>query len=135
MPSRHHNHSSHTQPLSVGNQGEALVAAYLEQAGWQILALGWRCRWGELDVVARKAMALTFVEVKTRQALNWDQDGLLAVDHRKQGKLIRAAKAFLSQFPALEALNCQFDVALVRYSPSSNEVALMDYISGAFELS
>ena len=37
----------------LGDRGEALVAAWLQQQGWRIVAQQWHCRWGELDIVAR----------------------------------------------------------------------------------
>jgi putative endonuclease len=54
---------------AVGRHGEELAARHLEAAGLQILARNWRCRAGELDIVARDAGALVFVEVKTRSSL------------------------------------------------------------------
>jgi hypothetical protein len=36
----------------VGQCGEALVAQWLVQQGWTVVARGWRSRWGELDIVA-----------------------------------------------------------------------------------
>ncbi len=56
---------SKTPQQQTGNRGEALVADHLVAQGWRILARQWRCRWGELDVVAHKGSTLAFVEVKT----------------------------------------------------------------------
>jgi putative endonuclease len=53
----------------VGRRGEQLAAEHLEAAGWTILARNWRCRDGELDIVARDGALLVFVEVKTRSSL------------------------------------------------------------------
>ena len=50
-----------------GDQGEAETARYLEQRGCTILARQWRCRYGEIDLIARDRAGVTcFVEVKTR---------------------------------------------------------------------
>ena len=50
----------------AGDEGEALAAQFLEDQGCTILARQWRCRYGELDLVARKGDAIRFVEVKRR---------------------------------------------------------------------
>ena len=54
---------------AVGRFGEDVAARHLEAAGLQILARNWRCREGELDVVARDGAQLVIVEVKTRSSL------------------------------------------------------------------
>ncbi|MEO0949150.1 MAG: YraN family protein [Cyanobacteria bacterium J06641_5] len=99
----------------LGALGEDLVARWLQQEGGQILARRWRCRWGELDLIARdRAGAIQFIEVKTRSGRSWDAGGLLAISPRKQQCLYRSAMAFLSQHPDWAELPCQFYLALVR---------------------
>lgn len=52
---------------ATGRGGEEVAAAYLERKGWQILARNWRCRTGEIDIVARDPGGATVVcEVKCR---------------------------------------------------------------------
>jgi putative endonuclease len=103
-----------SQP-NLGMLAEALVAQWLVQQNWQILEQRWRCRWGELDLVAlhSASSSLAFVEVKARRRGNWDADGLLAITSAKREKLRLAAELFLSAYPELAALPCRFDVALV----------------------
>ena len=60
-----------TKPLTraqLGALGEQLAVDHLTAMGWSVLARNWRCRWGELDVIAYEpaASAVVFVEVKTR---------------------------------------------------------------------
>ena len=50
----------------LGAHGERRAARCYEDRGWQVVARNWRCRDGELDVVARDGQALVFCEVKTR---------------------------------------------------------------------
>lgn len=121
---------------NTGDAGENWVRQYLGRQGWQILAQQWRCRWGELDLVASRAGVLAFVEVKTRSPGSWDQVGLLAVGIPKQRRLILSAQVFLSQHPHLSDLPCRFDVALVesRVSQEGTGYALVEYLEGAFEL-
>jgi putative endonuclease len=115
----------------VGDRGEILVAQLLQDNGWRILETQWRCRWGELDLIACDRNWLLFVEVKTRSDRNWDADGSLAITPKKQVKLVKAASIFLSQHPRLSTLACRFDVALVRRA-ASKSFYLQTYIEQAF---
>lgn len=100
-------------PANLGRLGEDLVADWLRSQGWAILHQRWRCRFGELDVVAQSQLTVAFVEVKTRSKGNWDDDGLSAITPAKQAKLWQAAQLFLIKHPDLAELPCRFDVALV----------------------
>lgn len=117
------------QSTNTGILGEDLVAQWLLGEGWQILARRWRCRWGELDIVALEnrpqssSPILVFVEVKTRRRRNWDEDGLLSITESKQEKLCLAASIFLSDRPDLADYPCRFDVALVRCSAGPKKMA------------
>lgn len=56
---------------ALGRWGEDLAVAHLQAQGYEVLARNWRCRDGELDVVARGGRSLVFVEVKTRSGLGY----------------------------------------------------------------
>lgn len=125
-------------PRALGTLGENLVAEWLQQQGWEILHRQYRCRWGEIDIIALgrdeenkinrsnenspfpipHSRTLAFVEVKTRGRGNWDVGGMLAVSAAKQAKLWQTAEIFLSTRPDLANNSCRFDVALVRCEPS-----------------
>ncbi|MEU6311661.1 YraN family protein [Streptomyces sp. NPDC047014] len=53
---------------ALGRYGEDLAARRLTEAGMTVIARNWRCRGGEIDIVAREGDALVVCEVKTRRA-------------------------------------------------------------------
>ena len=97
----------------LGRWGEALVADRLKREGCQILAAGWQCRMGEIDLIASDGTYLRFVEVKLRRSSRFAQ-AREAVDRRKQEKLRLTARLYLAQNPT--GLQPRFDVAEV-YAP------------------
>jgi putative endonuclease len=108
---------------AIGKLGEELVATWLQSQGWQILHQRWRCRWGEIDLIAthsQPSLHLAFIEVKTRSAGNWDEGGMLAVNADKQQKLYRSAQMFLTRYPQWAEVPCRFDLALVRCQRESS---------------
>ncbi len=104
----------------IGKLGEEIIAQWLQRQNYQIFAQRWRCREGEIDLIAqeKKTNNIVFVEVKTRNLRNWDLNGILAVNEQKQAKLWLTAETFLSKNPQLADLDCRFDLALLTYKPS-----------------
>ncbi len=84
--------------LSLGAWGQAHARAYLERRGYAILHENFRCREGEIDLVADDAGCLVFVEVRTRNGrrIGTPEE---SVDARKQAQLIRVAEAFRQTHP------------------------------------
>ena len=113
-----------------GTWGEAEVANYLRRRGYTLLAHGFHCRFGEIDLIARKDGVLCFVEVKTRTNLSC---GLPReyVTPQKQQRLRKTAAWYLM----VKDLDCpaRFDVAEVytdvRHSAGNTRIA---YIENAF---
>ena len=92
---------------ALGDRGEAAAAQYLRKRGCQLLASQWRCRYGELDLVAEQGGFLCFVEVKLRGNERFGA-GAEQVDRRKQQRLRTTAELYLQQHPSL--LQPRFDV-------------------------
>jgi len=77
-----------------GAAAEALAAAYLERQGLAILARNYRCRGGEIDLVAREGATLVFVEVRLRRSTRFGGAGA-SVDARKRARILTAARHYL----------------------------------------
>ena len=95
---------------STGALGEDLAAAYLEGRGMRVAARNYRCRQGEIDLIAWDGETLCFVEVKARS--NWEMAlPREYVTAGKQEKLRSAAALYLAE----QGLDCpvRFDVAEV----------------------
>ena len=72
---------------------ENLVAEYLKTQGYEILEKNYRCRIGEIDLIAKEGETLVFVEVKYRRSSEAG-DPAEAVDYRKQKKISRVAEYY-----------------------------------------
>ena len=97
----------------LGRRGEELAAGYLRGRGCRILAANWRCRFGEIDLVAEDGDYLCFVEVKLRKNAAYGSAASF-VDRRKQEKLRAAAQLYLLRHAT--DLQPRFDVIEV-YAP------------------
>jgi putative endonuclease len=93
-----------------GRWSEALCRLALRLKGYRILACGWRCPQGEIDIVARRGGTVAIVEVKARRSLEAAGG---AVTARQRRRLEQAAGAFVARNSALSGMAVRFDVMLV----------------------
>jgi putative endonuclease len=93
----------------VGRDAEERAVAQLRARGYTILERNFRCRRGELDVVARDRDQLVFVEVRSR-ADGRRGTALEAVSAAKQRQVARVAEAWLAAHPGAADRGCRFDV-------------------------
>lgn len=84
--------------MSFGQWGEEQACTYLKQHGFRIVERNFRCRTGELDIVAKKDETLCFVEVKSRRSvmLGWPGE---AVTTEKQRRMRSAAAFYMRRKP------------------------------------
>lgn len=113
-----------------GQDSEASAERFLRQKGYTILERNLRTTIGELDLVADDHGVLVFVEVKARTTGAFG-GAMLAVDRRKQAKLIRLARQYLAQ-RHLSNRFCRFDVVLVQGDAEST--FHIEHIEHAFEV-
>jgi putative endonuclease len=112
----------------LGAHGEQIAAAYLTDAGLRLLDRNWRCREGELDLVAREGDALVFCEVKTRRAVGYGHP-VEAVTPAKQRRLRTLAHRWLAAHEE-HAPELRFDVVGVLMRPG--RPALVTHLRAAF---
>ena len=121
-----------TGNISTGQQGEDLAARFLTTGGYRILQRNFRCKGGEVDIIAYdpQNQSFVFIEVKTRRDLSYGVPQL-AVTPFKQRQISKAALTWLSKNRKLDS-NARFDVIAillhtdVRFS--------IEHITNAFDL-
>lgn len=97
----------------AGAWGEALAAEYLRKKRYQVEAVNYRSRFGEIDLIVRNKKFLVFVEVKLRKSGSF-ASAREYVDRYKQDRLRITASMYLSQNPT--ELQPRFDVVEI-YAP------------------
>lgn len=107
--------------MDIGKRGEQLAMQYLQQKGLQILESNWRCRSGEIDVIALDQEELVFVEVRTRtsgrQRFGSAEE---SVDYRKQTQVRRVASVYLS-LKNQQDHAVRFDVITIKLIPQHSD--------------
>ena len=93
----------------TGADYEALAARWLQEQGYEILEKNYRCRQGEIDLIARDGRYLVFIEVKYRKGSRAGHPAE-AVDVRKQRRISRSAAYYCYEHRIPETQACRFDV-------------------------
>ena len=97
----------------LGQWGETQARLHLEARGYELLATNYRCRWGEVDIVARDGDEIIFVEVKTRRgsAFGTPEESITAA---KAEHLANTAQDYLqNQLPPADAANAAWRIDLI----------------------
>ncbi|WP_294511048.1 YraN family protein [uncultured Intestinimonas sp.] len=114
----------------LGRWGESQVADWLRVKGWRIVAAGWRCRFGEIDLIAVNDKYIVFTEVKLRKSAAF-APARAFVDRGKQERVRISAQLYLQEYTT--ELQPRFDVAEV-YAPegTATREPEINYIEDAF---
>jgi putative endonuclease len=110
-----------------GRSGEDLAAEYLRRQGMTILARNYRCRTGEIDLVARHGGVVVYVEVKERRTASHGT-AIEAVTWAKRQRIVRAARAFAATHHLADTPT-RFDVVAIDWRPSGPQLR---HDAGAF---
>jgi putative endonuclease len=116
--------------VNSGKKGEEQAAAALESAGMRIIAKNFRSKEGEVDIIALDGETVVFVEVKA-----WSVYGIedlqYTVNIKKQGKIIKTAKYFLSENREYSNMAIRFDVVFIKNNKIS-ERSQVTHLASAF---
>ena len=97
--------------VALARRGEAAAARYMGEHGMTVVDTNWRCRMGEIDIVALDGETLVICEVKTRSTvkLGMPED---AVTPAKRARLVRLAEAYVA-WAHIAPIDLRFDVVTV----------------------
>ena len=115
----------------VGAWGESLAAEYLRKKKYALVAMNYKTRYGEIDLIVRNRKFLVFVEIKLRKSDSFASAADF-VDSRKQNRLRLTAQMYLSEKPTL--LQPRFDVVEI-YAPQGIETLkpTINHMEDAFQ--
>ena len=104
----------------LGNWGEEIASNFLQDKGYQIQVKNYRCKQGEIDLIALDGKDLVFIEVKTRRnsTFGLPQE---AIDKRKMKRLYMVAKNYL-YINRIANQNCRFDVVNILIKDKDYEI-------------
>ena len=116
---------------ALGAAAEDAAARFLVAQGLEILERNYRCRMGELDIIARAAPdILVIAEVRLRSRADYG-GGAASVDGRKRQRILRTSRHLLMMRPALARLRACFDVLDLKPAGDGYDI---QWIRGAFEV-
>lgn len=114
--------------MKLGQRGEDLAASYLQKQGYKIIQRNYKTMIGEIDIIARDGDDLVFIEVKTRESLEYGHP-FESVNKNKRRKIANVAMLYLKRLKDIPP--CRFDVVSVYYEQGRAEFNL---IQDAFEM-
>jgi len=111
----------------LGGDAEERAAQHLQAAGLLLLHRNYRCRMGELDLVAREGGTLVIAEVRLRSSSRFG-GAAASITHAKRRRIVLATRHLLARYPSLQQWPVRFDALLVgaRGGP-------IEWLRGAFD--
>ena len=115
----------------LGGWGEALAAEYLRKKRYEIVASGYRCRFGEIDLIVKNKKYLAFVDVQLRKSDRF-ASAMEYVDIPKQRRIRTTAQYYLSE--KCVDLPARFDVIEI-YAPDglATDNPKINHLEDAFQ--
>ena len=111
-------------PQDIGRIGERLARGHLEAKGYRIVASNYRCRWGEVDLVAHAGTVWAFVEVRTRRSAAYGNPEE-SITPGKARRLTLTARHFLAQrTTATTEAEWRIDLVAIRLGPGRRVLSI-----------
>ncbi|WZL74828.1 YraN family protein [Clostridiaceae bacterium 35-E11] len=104
--------------ITLGMQGEKIAVEYLRKNHYKIVCSNYRCRFGEIDIIAYKNQTYVFVEVKTRKNLSFGRP-IEAINYRKKIHLLNTAQYYI-QVSNLNNYKFRFDAIEIMVLPNES---------------
>ena len=103
---------SRTRNHQNGILAEYAALFYLTCKGYRFIALRYKTKLGEIDLIMRRGRTLAFIEVKARSN---HADAAHAIHHKNQSRVMQAAQIFLAQHPYYHHCDVRFDALLMAW--------------------
>ncbi|HHY77203.1 MAG TPA: YraN family protein [Clostridiales bacterium] len=114
----------------LGDIGEKAAIEYLKKQGYRIIEINFKCKQGEIDIIAADNDTIVFVEVKTRSSDVYGQPSE-AVNYYKQRKIVQVALVYLAQRKLFNWMS-RFDIVEV-ITDHTDKIININLIKNAFE--
>ena len=119
-----------SQNIEIGKFGEKIAANHLKRNGYRILENNFRCKFGEIDIIALHRDTMVFVEVKTRKK-NLFLTPAHSVNKAKKHRIIKTAFYYLKKHRKFDK-NIRFDIVEVWHE--DGKIKNTNIIPNAFQL-
>ncbi|GIO10840.1 UPF0102 protein [Cohnella xylanilytica] len=116
---------------ATGLAAEREAARHLTALGYRIVERNWRCRSGEIDLIALDGGVLVFVEVRSRRNPTRFGTAVEAITPRKRAQVRAVAQIYLAMSPSARDSSVRFDVVAVTFD-GEGQVAELRHLEGAF---
>lgn len=120
-----------SQKKEIGFYGEDLAEKYLKSIGYVILKRNFRCKIGEIDIIAKDKDFITFIEVKSRYG-NLYGSPRESITYSKKLKIYKTAEVFICK-SNLHYANFRFDVIEIMFNKQNNNYSI-NLIKDAFQI-
>jgi len=114
----------------LGDIGEKTAIEYLKKQGYHIFETNFKCKQGEIDIIAADNDTIVFVEVKTRSSDAYGQPSE-AVNYYKRRKIVQVALAYLTQRKLFNWMS-RFDIVEI-ITDHTDKIISINLIKNAFE--